>query len=86
MLTYHITCGTYGTRLHGGIAPTVALPNNHLHDHFVEFDPLLYSWRRELMVQEPVYLTDEQRLFVESEIPLLCNRGGWSYHIAGCQR
>ncbi|MCL2742797.1 MAG: hypothetical protein FWE67_02995 [Planctomycetaceae bacterium] len=38
------------------------------------------------MVQEPVYLTDEQRLFVESEIPLLCNRGGWSYHIAGCQR
>jgi len=86
MNTYHITVGTYGTRLHGGQAPTVALPQNRVGDPFVSFDPSLWLWRRDSMIQEPTYLTEEQRLFLEGVISNICERGGWLLHHFACQR
>ena len=85
MNTYHITVGTYGTRLHGGAAPTVERPRNKLGDEFVGYDPVKEKFIRDRMVQNPVYLTEEQRLYIETIAPTICKRGGWEYHLIGCQ-
>ena len=84
-MDYHITIGTYGTRLHGGNAPTVERVHNQYGEEFVHFDPKRERYERDRMVQNPVYLTDEQRLFVEEIVPSLCERGQWIYHIVACQ-
>ena len=84
-MDYHITIGTYGTRLHGGNAPTVERAHNQYGEEFVPFDPKREQFERDRMVQNPVYLTDEQRLFVEEIVPSLCERGQWIYHIVACQ-
>ena len=85
MNTYHITVGTYGTRLHGGTAPTVERPRNLLGDEFVGLDPDRERYVRDKMVQSPVYLTKEQRFYIESTAPDICVRGKWEYHLLGCQ-
>ena len=85
IITVHFAFGTYGTRLHGGPAPTVMRPQNRVGDPFVEWDPELHELSRKTLSETPCYFDLEQRLFVEDEIPLLCERGGWTYHIAGCQ-
>jgi REP element-mobilizing transposase RayT len=84
-MDYHITIGTYGTRLHGGDAPTVEREHNHFGDEFVAFDSHRERFEQDIMVQHPVYLTDEQRRFVEEIIPSICERGQWIYHLAACQ-
>ena len=84
-MDYHITVGTYGTRLHGGNAPTVARAHNRYGEQFVSFDPERERFERDGMVQDPIYLTDEQRQFVEETIPSICERGKWVYHLAACQ-
>jgi len=85
LITVHLAFGTYGTRLHGGAAPTVSRLQNRVGDPFVEWDPDLYEYRRSLLKEPPCYFDMEQRLFVEDEIPPICQRGGWTYHLAGCQ-
>ena len=84
-MDYHITVGTYGTRLHGGNAPTVELEHHRYGEAFVSFDPERERFECDRMVQSPVYLTDEQRQFAEEVIPSICERGKWIYHIAACQ-
>jgi hypothetical protein len=84
-MDYHITVGTYGTRLHGGNAPTVDRKHHRYGDEFVSFNPKKEQFKRNRMIQNPVYLTDEQRRFVEETIPHLCERGQWIYHFAACQ-
>ena len=85
LITVHLTFGTYGTRLHGGAAPTVMRSQNRVGDPFVEGDPDLYEASRKCLKESPCYFDNAQRLFVESEVPPLCERGGWTYHIACCQ-
>lgn len=85
LITVHLTFGTYGTRLHGGMAPTVRRPQNRVGDPFVEWDPDLYEACRSSLKESPCYFDMEQRLFVEDEIPTICIRGGWTYHLACCQ-
>ncbi len=69
MTTWHITWGTYGSRLHGSDRPTVDRKRNRRGQPFVE-------------PTEVVYLTLDQRCHIESVIPEICKRGGWTYRIA----
>ncbi len=85
MNTYHITFGTYGTRLHGGDAPTVSRPLNRRGDPFVEKNDALWTIKNNKMKESPCYFTEEQRRFVEEEIPALCVRGNWTHHVSACQ-
>ena len=63
----------------------MARHQNRVGDPFIEWDADLYESSRERMKELPCYFESEQRLFVETEIPLLCERGGWTYHLACCQ-
>lgn len=85
MNTFHITVGTYGTRLHGGTAPTVERKRNKLGDEFVPRDQAKEKFIRDNMIQNPVYFTNEQRIFIESIAPKICERGEWKYHLIACQ-
>jgi len=85
IMDYHITVGTYGTRLHGGNEPTVERVRNRYGEKFVSFDLKRERFEHDKMVHNPTYLKDEQRLFVEEMIPSICERGQWTYHIAACQ-
>lgn len=83
-LAYHITFGTYGTRLHGDERGTVDRRHN------TPGEPVLglkESWERierSRMKFPPVRLAPEQRLWAEELIPPVCERGGWTYHVAAC--
>ena len=85
-MDYHITIGTYGTRLHGGERPTVDRFDKHQYgEEFLERDAKRELFARDKMTQRPVYLTQEQRQFVENVMPDICQKGKWLYHIAACQ-
>ncbi|QDU87343.1 hypothetical protein Pla175_07020 [Pirellulimonas nuda] len=84
--TWHITFGTYGTRLHGAAAPTVDRNHNQLGSPLL--DPCDWRWEadRKRMNFEPRYLTSEQRVLIEASLPDICERGGWSYRTAAAQQ
>ena len=85
VLAYHITIGTYGTRLHGGVALTVERPHNKRGEPFVAVNADREQMARQKMKETPCYFSTEQRLFVETTIPQICEQGRWTYHIAACQ-
>ena len=76
---WHITWGTYGARLHGGERPTVERPHNNPGEAFVAPDPALERAARTRMVAPPVRLTQAQRTWIESQVPVLCERGRWTF-------
>jgi REP element-mobilizing transposase RayT len=80
-LAYHITWGTYGTRLRYGPRPTVSRDQNQFGTPVLRYDEHL--WERELSnLKFPlVILTREQMRFIESITPDICERGRWK-HIA----
>ncbi len=84
-LAYHITFGTYGTRLHGDPRGTVERHFNQYGTPIVENDPWKQKFERDSMIAAPVVLTDSQRQFIESTMPSICQRGGWEYHICATQ-
>jgi hypothetical protein len=81
---WHITWGTYGTRLHGGERATVDRQHNHRGEAFIGRDP----WREDLTSAilnfDPIRFTDDEREVIEYFLPSLCERGGWTYRIAAC--
>jgi REP element-mobilizing transposase RayT len=77
MRTWHITWGTHGERLHGGDRATVDVEHNERGEGFIFEDPARYTYERNLMEGDPVYLTLEQQSHVQAVIPELCERGGW---------
>ena len=79
--TWHITWGTYGTRLHGGERPTVDRAHNQRGEPFMEYDPELEERKRRQMKSPPVHLTREQQAFMQTLIPDLCKHGGWDLRI-----
>lgn len=84
-LAYHITVGTYGTRLHGDSRGTVDRSMNHHREPIIGRDEV---WRREeesLLAFAPVILTVPQRGVIEAILPEICVKGGWQYHIAAVQ-
>lgn len=79
--SWHITFGTYGTRLHGDDRPTVDRPHNRREQPFVGRDPDRAEQARGRMRGESVYLNAPQRGVVEATVPGLCERGGWTYRM-----
>ena len=80
-LAYHITFGTYGTRLHGDERGTVDRRMNHPGDPIVGSDPDWWERERAMLRFEPVTFDREKMLFVERVIPGVCEQGGWDYHV-----
>ena len=78
---WHVTFGTYGTRLHGGDRPTVDKQHNRWQEPFISRDPHREEFERLRMKFRPRFLTLEQRLSAEAELPLICERGGWAYRV-----
>jgi hypothetical protein len=78
-LGYHITWGTYGTRLHGDARGTVDRAHNEYGTPVLGRDPERERLEREELKFPPVKLDLEQRLFIESIIPSICERGHWTH-------
>src|SRR5687767_1105846 len=76
-LAYHITFGTYGTRLHGDDRGTVTRGQNGQESILLGPDEALESYERDQMRFEKIELTDEQMRYAEQVIPSICERGGW---------
>ena len=81
-LAYHVTFGTYGTRLHGDYRATVLRAMNRPGTPVFREDPLRLKCERNLMQFAPVLFRQEQREFIEASVPSICQRGGWEYRIA----
>ena len=79
-LGYFLSWGTYGTRLHGDPRGTVDRSNTDRGDPVLGPDEERWEYERGKMRFPPVVLTREQRLFAESIIPEICQRGSWKYH------
>ena len=76
--TWHITFGTHGSRLHGDDAPTVDRQHNLPGTPFLGRDPARASRERQSLRCGEVRLTDAQRRFIETILPRICERGGWT--------
>lgn len=79
-LGYFLSWGTYGTRLHGDPRGTVDRTETGHRDPILGPDEQRWEYEREMMRFAPVILTRERRLFAESTIPEICERGLWTYH------
>ncbi|RIK77680.1 MAG: hypothetical protein DCC67_12360 [Planctomycetota bacterium] len=77
--TWHITWGTYGTRLHGSARPTVDREHNQRGTPFLPRDAQRERAETAILNFDPRYLASEQRAFAEARIPAICERGGWNY-------
>lgn len=80
-LAYHITFGTYGTRLHGDPRGTVDRSHNRPGDPILGADPSRWQREQGTLRYPAVFLTDQQRQHVEAEVACICQRGGWEYII-----
>ena len=78
-LAYHITWGTYGTRLRYGPRPTVSREENQYGTPVLGYDEHLWEREQANLKYAPVVLTPEQMRFVEATVPQLCERGHWQY-------
>ncbi len=76
--TWHITFGTFGTRLHGSERPTVDRKHSRFGEPFIATDAARERWQRQHMTGKPVRLTHEQRTEVEAALPRICERGEWT--------
>jgi hypothetical protein len=68
---WHITFGTYGTRLHGSVAPTVDKQHNILGDPFLPRNSYREQAAREKLKFAPIYFSVAQRVFIEAQLPLI---------------
>jgi REP element-mobilizing transposase RayT len=85
-LAYHITWGTYGTRLHGCDRPHVDRDHNQYGAPLAPTDPIREAASRDRMKEEPVYLTIEERALVKQAIEDLVRRYGWKLHTLAVQK
>jgi REP element-mobilizing transposase RayT len=77
-LAYHITWGTYGTRLRYGPRPTVSRDQNDFGAPALNYDQHLWEREKGNLKYPPVLLDRDQMRFIESMIPALCERGRWT--------
>jgi hypothetical protein len=82
LLAYHLTWGTYGTRLLGDPRKTVDRLHNQYGDPVLGYDE--HRWEREkaLLKYPPVLFSRSQMITIESLLPDICKRGRWD-HITG---
>jgi len=81
-LAYHITFGTYGTRLHGDERGTVDRDHHQFGEPFLEPDMVRQHESEERLKFPPVVLNAVQCEFIQSLVPSICERGGWRYIVA----
>src|SRR2546425_12343799 len=81
-LAYHVTFGTYGTRLHGDERGTVDRAMNKPGDPIIGADPGWWELERKKLRFDPVILRPDEMIYIESVVPSICTRGGWAHHIA----
>jgi REP element-mobilizing transposase RayT len=79
VIAYHITWGTYGTRLHGDPRGTVDRQHNQRGSRVLGFDEHRWELEKTRLKFPPVRLTREQMTLAESLIPQVCERGYWTY-------
>jgi hypothetical protein len=79
-LAYHITWGTYGTRLHGDPRGTVERAHNEYRTPVLGRDPERLAEMNANLKFPPRKFTREQMVFVERTAPEVCRRGGWIHH------
>jgi REP element-mobilizing transposase RayT len=84
-LAYHITFGTYGTRLHGDERGTVDRRHNRPGEPILGGNDCWRQADRSLLRFDPVLLTLRQRSHAEVIVPEICRKGGWRYHLAAAQ-
>jgi hypothetical protein len=85
-LAYHITFGTYGTRLHGDDRGTIDRSMNEPGDPIIGTDDGWHFLEENRLNFPPRVFTREQMIVVESIIPEVCVRGGWSMHTCAAVR
>ena len=79
-LAYHITIGTYGTRLHGGDRPHVDMAHNEYGAPLAPANPFRADEARARMTHEAVEMTPDQRRAVHAAIADVAARYGWTVH------
>ena len=79
---YHITFGTYGTRLHGDDRGSADRAHNAPGEPFLGPDVKRRKRETRLLHSEPIIFTSTQQRFIETAVPGVCKRGDWGYHIA----
>lgn len=82
---WHLTFGTYGTRLHGDSRPTVDREHNEYGTPFVPRNDLRRERNESFLAGESVRLSQAQREFIEGTLPAICERGGWLLEAAAAQ-
>ena len=80
-LAYHITFGTYGTRLHGDPKGTVDRAHNRPGDPILGQHDAWMCEEQSRMRFSAMFLTDEQRRFIEHVFTSLCVECQWQYRI-----
>jgi hypothetical protein len=80
VLAYHITWGTYGTRLHGDPRGTVDRTHNQYKSPILRFDEHRWEEEKSKLKYPPVRFDIAKRTIVESMIPGVCVRGYWNFH------
>jgi len=76
--TWHITFGTYATRLHDDDRPTVDRRHNQPDTPFPDADPD----RQRPPGDRPIRLTRPQRMHVETMVAPICELGKWHLRTA----
>jgi REP element-mobilizing transposase RayT len=79
---WHITFGTYGTRLHGDQRPTVQRRTSQPGQPFVDQNAARWTFERNSMKSPTVTLSQPQRRFIEMQMSQICEKGGW--HLKTC--
>ena len=79
-MAYHITFGTYGTRLHGDARGTVDRRMNWPGEPIIGSDASWWGQERDRLRYPPVVLTGEQMGHAQASVPDICTRGGWQHH------
>jgi len=79
VLAFHITWGTYGTRLHGDPRGTVDRQHNELKTPVLGYDEHRWARERSLLKFHPVVFTRDQQILAESLVPNVCERGHWIF-------
>lgn len=77
---WHITIGTYGSRLHGSNEPTVDRQHNTPGQPFILRNDDRRNRAQSRMRGPAVHLSREQRTTIQNQLPAICTQCGWNLH------
>jgi REP element-mobilizing transposase RayT len=83
-LAYHITFGTYGTRLHGDPRGTIDRRCKAYGQPIVEHSEAREQIAAERMKHQPILFTVDQCVFAQAAVEEICERGRWEFIQTAC--